>query len=205
VKKRPLGVILAGGRNTRYGDLKAFATVGGVPIVERVRAALAQVSQPVVLIANDEDAYAPLGLETRRDVHAGIGALAGIHTALLWARDRDQDSVVLSACDMPFACAPLLARLIDEAASGADVVVPESTSRRGVEPLFAFYRTTCLPAIERAIDRDDTRIIGFYDDVRVVRVPIDVVRTFGDPETLFMNVNTPAERESAEHHAVNFR
>jgi len=199
---KPLGAILAGGRNTRYGDLKAFAPVGGLPIIGRVRDAIAQVADPVVLIANDVEAYAQLRLETRPDARAGIGALGGIYTALLWASERKQDAVVVSACDMPFASAALLGKLIEEGAN-ADAAVPESTSRRGVEPLFAFYRITCIPAIERAIARDDTRIIGFYDDVRVVRVPIETVQQFGDPEILFMNVNTRVERETADRLAMS--
>ena len=199
---KPLGVILAGGRNTRYGDLKAFAPVGGLPIISRVHAAIAQVADPVVLIANDAEAYAQLRLKTRPDARAGIGALGGIYTALLWASERKQDAVVVSACDMPFASAALLCKLIDEGAN-ADAAVPESTSRRGVEPLFAFYRVTCIPAIERAIARDDTRIIGFYDDIRVARVPIETVHQFGDPGILFMNVNTRVERETADRLAVS--
>lgn len=200
---RPLGAILAGGRNTRYGDLKAFAPVGGTAIIHRVRDALTQVADPIVLIANDAAAYAQLRLETRADAREGIGALGGIYTALLWARERQHDGVVVCACDMPFASAPLLALLIELASGDVDVVVPESNSRRGIEPLFGFYRTTCTPAIERAMDRDDTRIIGFYDDVQVVRAPLETVQRFGDPEVLFMNVNTRVEREHAERLAMS--
>lgn len=199
----PLGAILAGGRNTRYGDLKAFAPVGGVAIIHRVYNALAQVADPIILIANDPAAYAQLRLETRPDARAGIGALGGIYTALLWARERGLDAVVAAACDMPFASASLLATLIDAGHDGADAAVPESTSRRGVEPLFAFYRVTCIPAIERAIDRGDTRVVGFYDDVCVLRLPLDSVKQFGDPDVLFMNVNTRLEREQAELLAMN--
>ena len=31
-----LGVVMAGGRNTRFGDIKALATVGGARIIDRV-------------------------------------------------------------------------------------------------------------------------------------------------------------------------
>lgn len=198
----PLGVILAGGRNTRYGELKAFAPVGGRAIIHRVRDALAAVADPVVLIANDSAAYASLQLDTRPDERPGLGALGGIYTALVWARERGHAAVVLAACDMPFASAALLSLVVECGQAGADVVVPESGSRRGVEPLFAYYRVTCIAAVERAMDRDDTRVIGFYDDVRVERVPLEIVRRFGDPDVLFMNVNTPEERERAEAIAV---
>jgi hypothetical protein len=44
-------------------------------------------------------------------------------------------------------------------------------------------------------------VIGFYDAVRVARLPVERVRDFGDPTHLFMNINTPDERTLAEHHA----
>ena len=78
------------------------------------------------------------------------------------------------------------------------MIAPESGGRRGAEPLCAYYSTRCIAAIEHAIARDDRRVIGFWEDVRVENVPIDVVRTFGEPEHLFMNVNTRDERDQAD-------
>lgn len=194
------GVILAGGQNTRYGAHKALATVGGERIVERVLAALEAVTPEVVLVANEPEVYAGLGLPMRGDVLPGLGALGGIHAALEWAREDGRDGVLVLACDMPFAPVPLLRALMDAAAAPAapDIVAPESGGRRGVEPLCAFYATRCLDAVEAALARDDRRVVGFWDDVAVERIPLEVVRTFGEPDRLFMNVNTPEERERAE-------
>jgi len=41
-------------------------------------------------------------------------------------------------------------------------------------------------------------MIGFHGAVQVSRIPLDEVSSYGDPETLFMNVNTQEERERAE-------
>jgi molybdopterin-guanine dinucleotide biosynthesis protein A len=193
-----LGVVMAGGRNTRYGGLKAFADVGGVPIVERVVSALRSVSDDIVLIANDPDAYVSLGMPMRSDAVATGSALAGLMTALQWSAEKACAGIVTVACDMPFANAELLAELVRVAdLQQADAVAPESGGRRSVEPLCAFYRNSCIPAIAAAIERDDLRMIGFYDDVKAVSLPLDVVRRFGDPSILFMNVNTPEDLENA--------
>ena len=97
-------------------------------------------------------------------------------------------------------------RIVDLAESeAADVVAPQSGGKRDVEPLCAFYSKRCLPAIMDAIGRDDLRTVGFYDDVRVVPVPIDEVRAFGDPAVLFMNVNTLEELQHAERLAAEHR
>lgn len=190
---------MAGGRNTRYGAPKALERVGGRRIIDRVIAALEQVTPDLVLIANDRAAYASLALPVRSDERPGAGALGGIHTALRWSQEQDRAGVLAVACDMPFVSSALLSQLVQTArTTGVDVVAPESSSRRGLEPLCAYYSTRCLGAIEDALARGDYRMIGFHEQVRVQPLPVAEVRVFGDPDILFLNVNTREERERAE-------
>lgn len=210
---KPFGAILAGGESRRYGAPKALAEVGGRRIIDRVVDALCVVCDDLILVANEPPLFADLGLPTRPDLRPGFGPLGGIHTALAWAREDGRPGAIAVACDMPFLSVPLLARLRDAAfgdggplpgpgpgpaVAGPDVVIPESRGRRGVEPLCAAYRTGCLGAIEKQIERDDHRMIGFHDDVRVHRLPLAEVEALCDPHSAFMNVNTPEERARAE-------
>lgn len=199
-----LGAILAGGRNTRYGAHKALAEVGGERIIDRVRRRLEGVVEEIVLITNDPGVYGSVGLPMRPDARSGLGPLGGIHSALLWAGERGADGVIALACDMPFVPAELLHWLAEAGARGPDgdpgpdVVVPESGSRRGAEPLCAFYSHRCIEAIEDRADAGDRRMIGFHDRVRVMTIPLERIRELGEPEILFMNVNTPEERQRAD-------
>jgi molybdopterin-guanine dinucleotide biosynthesis protein A len=196
----PFGAIMAGGQNTRYGDLKALAPVGGHAIIERVLRSLRAVLPDVILIANDAEAYRGVELRTRPDQVSGQGALGGLHSALTWAREEGRSGILAVACDMPFVSAGLLRHLLDvaDADNTADLVIPESGSRRGLEPLCAYYSVRCLPPVETMLQQGDSRMIGFHSQVNVRRIPLAEVRQFGDPETLFMNVNTPEERVLAE-------
>jgi len=197
-RTRCTGVILAGGAAVRYGGApKGLERVGGIRIIDRVAAALRDVSDELWLIANAPEATTWLP-EARvgADVITGAGGLGGLHAAL----HHTGTDVVLVAWDMPFVPAALLGRLRD-LGRGADVVVPDSGSRRGIEPLCAWYGQTCLPAIEASLDAGDRRMIGFHDRVRVARLPAGAVAEFGDPATLFMNVNSPDDLILAEAHA----
>jgi molybdopterin-guanine dinucleotide biosynthesis protein A len=194
------GVILAGGQASRYGGMpKGLERVRGERIIDRVANALASVTDRLLLIANDEraDGWLP---EVRReaDVRPGLGSLGGIHAALVHAGGP----ALVVAWDMPFVPSELLAALL-ELGRDADVAVPESGSRRGVEPLCAYYSERCIEPIERRLAADDRRVIGFYDDVRVARLTAERIAAFGDPETIFMNVNTPEELVLAEAHAAS--
>jgi molybdopterin-guanine dinucleotide biosynthesis protein A len=193
------GVILAGGQATRYGGLpKGLERVHGVRIVDRVRSALAPVVDDLLLIANDPGAseWVP-GVRCESDVLRDVGSIAGIHAAIVHAGGP----VLVVAWDMPFVPTALL-RALREAGETVDAAVPESDSRRGLEPLCAFYGPACVPAIEQRIASGDRRVIAFYDDVRLARVPAAEVAAFGDPALLFMNINTPEERVLAEAHAT---
>lgn len=198
----PCGAILAGGESRRYGSPKALAEVGGKRIIDRVVVALRRVTPHLVLLANEPDLFRDLSLPTRPDVRPGLGALGGILTGLLWAREEGRPGILAVACDMPFPSVALLTHLRDAAwpagAAAADVVVPESRGRRGIEPLFAAYGVGCIPAIEARLEAGDRRMIGFHEDVRVLRVPLERVEALCDPERAFLNVNTPEERDRAE-------
>jgi molybdopterin-guanine dinucleotide biosynthesis protein A len=194
-----LGAITAGGASSRYGTPKALAEVGGRRVVDRAADALraALDCDDVVAIINDPGLAHAVGLPHRGDVLRGIGPLAGVHAALLWARERDDAGVLIVGCDMPF-LEPALLRELVRRSHGADAVVPESEGRRGIEPLCAYYGTACIAAIEAAVERNDTRMIGFLEGVRTSRLPLATVRRFGDPARIFLNVNTPDDRATAD-------
>jgi molybdopterin-guanine dinucleotide biosynthesis protein A len=195
---RVTGVILAGGRATRYGGrAKGLERVGGRRVIDRVADALAATTDELLLIANDPAAADWLpGVRTASDARPGCGSLGGIHAALVHAGG----TALVVAWDMPFVPRGLLAslRALDE---DADIAIPESGSRRGVEPLCARYGPRCIAPIERRIGAGDLRVIGFFDEVRVARLDADAVRRFGDPERIFMNVNSPDELVLAERYA----
>ncbi len=185
------GVILAGGAARRFGGRpKGLERVDGRRIIDRVAEALRAVTDDLLLVANAADAGTWLpGVRTVADRRPGAGALAGIETALL----ETGTDILLVAWDMPFISGALLGELRRLGASErVDAVLPESdSSRRGVEPLCAWYGARCVDAVRAALDAGDHRVIGFHDAVRIHRVPVDRTAAFGDPARLFGNVNTP--------------
>lgn len=189
--ERVTGVILAGGQATRFGGQpKGLELVGGIRIIDRVAAALRAVADELLLVANEPNAHTWLpGVDTVADVRPGFGSLGGIYSALVHANGQP---VLVVAWDMPFVGSGELSDL-HRAGADADVVVFESRSPRGVEPLCAFYRPTCITPIERQMDGGDLRVVGFFESVRVVRLPPPA-----DPDKTFMNVNTTSDLALAE-------
>jgi molybdopterin-guanine dinucleotide biosynthesis protein A len=193
------GVISAGGASRRFGSPKALVELSGRRVVDRVADALRAglETDEIGAIVNDTALATAIGLPHRPDVLQDAGAIAGVHAALLWAQERGFTHAFVAGCDMPLLPASLIRAL---AASGesADIVLPASTGPRGLEPLCGCYATRCITAIENAVARGDRRMIGFHADVQVCVMPLDDVCAHGDPEHLFMNLNTPADAAAAE-------
>lgn len=194
------GAVLAGGAARRYGGTpKGLVTVGGQRILDRVVSTIENVTGALpLLVANAPDApsWRP-DLTIISDVRPGCGTLGGIYTAVTAA----PGPVLCVAWDMPFVPEALLRALIDGAIRGVhtyDAFLPESSGRRGLEPLCAVYGPACGPAIARRLDDGELQAISFHRDVRVGILSLAQVRGFGDPDELFFNVNTPEDLVRAE-------
>ncbi len=193
------GAVLAGGAASRYGGVpKGLLTVGARRILDRVVDGVQAVTGALpLLIANapGASAWRP-DLKTIPDARpGGFGSLGGIYTAVTAA----PQPVLCVAWDMPFVPEGLLRALIDGMAAGNyDAFLPQSSGRRGLEPLCAVYGPACGPAIERRFESGDLKAISFHADVRVGILSLAEVRGFGDPDELFFNVNAPDDLERAE-------
>jgi molybdopterin-guanine dinucleotide biosynthesis protein A len=190
------GAVLAGGAARRYGGLpKGLLESGGQRILDRVVEAVAGATGAApLLVANDPRAstWRP-DLRTISDARPGCGSLGGIYTAVV----SGPGAVLCVAWDMPFVTSELLSALV-EASSGFDAFLPESDGHRGMEPLCAVYGPACLPAIERRLAAGELEAIAFHPDVKVGTLALERVRRYGDPETLFFNINRPEDLDRAQ-------
>ncbi|MGB9300933.1 MAG: NTP transferase domain-containing protein, partial [Anaerolineae bacterium] len=68
-------VVLAGGRSSRLGQDKAFLRINGQFLIERILEKLAQLSDEVIVVANDIEKYEQFEAVVVGDVFPGKGAL----------------------------------------------------------------------------------------------------------------------------------
>ncbi len=174
------------------GRDKGLVELAGKPLVEHVIERLAGLADEVIITTNHPEAYSAFGHRTAGDRQPGAGALAGLFTALEAAQG---DRVLVAACDMPFASRALASRMLVLVAE-VEAVVPRVGGE--FEPLFAVYRRGCLPAVRRALDAGQKRVISFFPDIRLRAVEEPEARSIDADPYCFFNVNTPDDLVEAE-------
>jgi molybdopterin-guanine dinucleotide biosynthesis protein A len=185
------GIILSGGKSSRYGMNKALASFKGTTIIERVVRVMNSLFHKTILITNDPKEYTYLNLPVYPDIIKGIGPVGGIFTGLESMTDPIGFVV---ACDMPF-LNPDLIRYMISRKSGYDAVVPKVGWK--IESLHALYHRDCLPAIRENIKTGVYQAIQFHIKVRTLYIQETEIRRY-DPELRsFYNINRPQELQEA--------
>jgi molybdopterin-guanine dinucleotide biosynthesis protein A len=186
--------INAGGKSSRMGTNKSFVPLLGKPMIEHVLERVSDLGQrETILITNEPELYAHLGLPMFSDTLPDKGSLGGIYTALLNSRG---EYTLCVACDMPFLNPALLRHMIALITPETDVIVPRVDGYP--EGLCAIYSQRCLEPISRKLEADRLKIIGFYDDVRVRYLDEAEWQPFDLRGMSFRNINTPDELRGAQ-------
>ena len=184
-------IILAGGKSSRMGRAKALLEFDGAPLIAHLVRGLNQIFRETVVVAAPEQELPPLAATVAHDEVAYQGPVGGIYYGLKAARG---DACFVTSCDVAFLNRPLIAHLFAQI-SDHEVVVPYWEER--FQPLHAVYRRSVLPLLADQLERGELRPIYLFDKVRTLRISADEIRSF-DPEGLsFLNMNTPAEYETA--------
>lgn len=185
-----VGFVVAGGRSARMGRDKALLPWGGTDLLGHALVRLRAATGDVRILCGSEPRYLDREAPVETDLVAGAGPLGGVVTGLTAARGQ---AGLFLAVDLPLVPEPLLARLA-ALVGGFDAVVPVSPG--GPEPLCAVYGPACLEPARRLVAAGDFAMAGLRADVRVREVPPGELAAFGDPASLFLNLNAPADLAS---------
>ena len=181
------GVILAGGKSSRFGRNKALVEFNGSRLIERVIGVMGSVFKNLIIISNSPHEYSYLKLPIHEDIIKGLGPIGGIYTGLKTIQDEMGFFV---ACDMPFINENLIRYMI-EVRNDFDAVVPKIDWK--MEPLYALYTKKCLPVIRELISSGVYQTIESYRKVRVRYVSVEEIKVYDPLLRAFMNVNKPDE------------
>jgi molybdopterin-guanine dinucleotide biosynthesis protein A len=161
------GIVLAGGRATRFGSDKLQALYRGTPLVHHAALRLAELCDDVVVVLAPgvDGAGLPPGVRAANDTTEGEGPLAGLHTGLMQA--VGSDAVLVVGGDMPdfqLDVGREMVRVLDDASVDAVVLADGDRPRP-------------LPCVLRAPQAADVVHSLLHAGRRRLRDAIDGLRT----------------------------
>lgn len=184
-------VILAGGEGRRIGGDKPLALLGGRTLIDRA-IVLARTWSGDIAVSLRLPGQFPLpeGVPPLLDAD-GAGPLAGIGSALRFARNHGLEAVLTIPCDVPLAPADLALKLCE--ALTADAGAALATSGGVLHPACALWRSATLEALPDYRKTGKSSLKGF-----AAHVGFATAEWSCEPFDPFFNVNSPDDLVAAE-------
>lgn len=188
-RKKIRGVILSGGRSSRFGSDKARARLAdGSTVLEFLTTLLSSLHLEPVVIVDRPGKYHDLGISAGElcDVVIGKGPLGGLLTAY---QGLEADAFLVLSCDMPCVDSQAILNLLtcDEARADATLY----TDGQKTYPFPAIYARQTLSKCAERIWQNDlsvTRLIGSFSHVK--KIPIE------EKSRILFNMNTLQDFEN---------
>ncbi len=188
------GIILAGGLNTRFsGREKAFITIGGKRIMDRLYQLFRKTFKEVIIVTNDPVKYLEWDAHIVTDIVPIRSSLSGIHAGLYYTQTPH---AFITACDAPFLQKDVVETILGSLSDDIDVVIPETAA--GMEPLCAAYSIRCLETIDRHLKNRKLKIQMFFKKMRVRRISEQALRRVDPHLASFFNINSPPDLVRAD-------
>jgi molybdenum cofactor guanylyltransferase len=181
-RRRPIGVVLAGGSGRRIGGSKAIVKLRGQPLIAYPLAALRAVLDEVMIVAKADTELPSLpGVPVWIEPPAPRHPIVGITHALALA---GRHPVLIAAADMPFLTPAVVERLASADPGRAPAVIFTHGGR--LHPLLGCYQPQAAAPLAAALAGGDVRLRDAAHDLRPRLLEID------DVDALF-NVNAPED------------
>ena len=131
------------------------------------------------------------GIPLVLDDNADRGPIAGIASALTFAREHGVDRVLTISCDTPFLPADLCDRLDDALTEPAGAALAASGGR--LHSTCGMWRTTCLDELSAYTASGRASLHGFAEAIGAVEV-----QWSNEPIDPFFNINSANDLAEAE-------
>jgi molybdenum cofactor guanylyltransferase len=197
------GIVLAGGRSSRFGSDKLVAELDGRRLLDLAIEGLAAVSDEVLVVVSPGDerilpsSTATVRLVTDPERHGGplVGLLAGLEVA-------DQPIVVLAGGDMPSLSPAVLGAMIRTLVAsepGTDAIILASRGDR--PPLPAVLRTGASTDVARRLVADgERRLRSLFERLPTRALDEAEWRPLDPDGATLRDIDRPADLDWSEPH-----
>lgn len=173
------GVVLAGGKSSRFGSNKALHKYGESDFLNHIINLIRPYSKEI-LIAGYYPEYNDIGIPVLEDEYPNIGPLGGIYTAL---KQCTTPWIMVLTCDMPLISSEVIMMMM-ASGSGESILGWHHESIFNTFPIIVSKEA--LPYIENAVQSGIYRIRQLFEwgISKKIRIPEPLLHKFANINTL---------------------
>jgi len=194
MRRKIVGVILAGGQSSRFGSPKAFVKKDNIPFYHYSWQAIRPFVSSMLIITNPQlkALFTKDGVTTKlvndHEDYQGQGPLAGIYTAM---DVRSAAWYMIIPVDVPFVEQWIFELLLTFMDEDVEAIIPVVNGKK--EPLLSLYHYSLKKAIKKQLDMGKRSMHQLLADKKVIYVPIE-------DEKPFTNINRQEDYQRFVHH-----
>jgi molybdopterin-guanine dinucleotide biosynthesis protein A len=189
------GIVIAGGKSKRMGMDKRHIMLLGTSLLELSINRLRSITEEVIVVLGEEENLGIKGIRFVLDLEREMGPMVGLFSGL---SEMKTPYGLVTPVDVPLLTDGFLGYL-KERAVGYGAAVPRW--KRGIEPLIAAYSKDLLPFMKERMSKGRNPSLHLLVQElkpRVRFIEEEEISKFGDPEILFLNINTEEDLKKAK-------
>ena len=191
-----LGVVLAGGKSSRFGTNKSLSMLANNKLIEHVINKIDAYFSEILVISNDSS----LKLNNQKIniikdcIKGHLGPLAGILSAMKYANSfkNKYKWIITFPCDTPFFNKIIIEKMIKKSISAKEKIyfVKDKKQRHNI---FGLWSTSLEDILEKDLNNNFRKVDLWADKIGCNFIEKDIQN-----ENEFLNINTKEDLELAE-------
>ena len=190
-----LGVILAGGKSSRFGSNKSLSNLSNLKLIEHIINKISKYFSEILIVSNDSN----LILEDKniriiKDCKDGyLGPLIGVLSAIKYANKKNKYNWVITfPCDTPFFDETIIESMIQKTSSKKEKIflIKDKKQRHNI---FGTWSTTLEKILEQDINNSFRKVDLWANKIGCSYIEKDIKN-----KNEFLNINTKEDLELAE-------
>ena len=190
-----LGVILAGGKSSRFGSNKSLSKLSNLKLIEHIINKISKYFSEILIVSNDSN----LILEDKniriiKDCKDGyLGPLIGVLSAIKYANKKNKYNWVITfPCDTPFFDETIIESMIQKTSSKKEKIflIKDKKQRHNI---FGTWSTTLEKILEQDINNSFRKVDLWANKIGCSYIEKDIKN-----KNEFLNINTKEDLELAE-------
>ena len=191
-----IGVILAGGKSSRFGEDKSNIRLGNKTLLDHTIDKIEKEFSEVIIISNNKNYnFKNKKIYTVKDCIEGqLGPLVGILTAMKWVKENKKNYRWIASfpCDTPFFDTKLISKLkLKTKETSKKLIFLNSDKKR--HNIFGLWSMDLIETLEKDIENSFRKVEIWADKVGYESININTEKF-----DRFLNINTKEDFEKAK-------